>query len=54
MILNFSGDAPVFDLPADLSFSGKRLLVGNYPVDEAEAIDRVALRPYEARVYRLL
>jgi oligo-1,6-glucosidase len=54
VILNFSGDAPVFDLPAGLSFSGKRLLVGNYPVDEAEAIDRVALRPYEARVYRLL
>ena len=54
VILNFSGDTPVFDLPAGLSFSGKRLLVGNYPVDEAEAIDRVALRPYEARVYRLL
>ena len=54
VILNFSVDAPVFDLPAGLSFSGKRLLVGNYAVDEAEAIDRVALRPYEARVYRLL
>ena len=54
VILNFSGDAPVFDLPAGLSSSGKRLLVGNYAVDEAEAIDRVALRPYEARVYRLL
>ena len=41
-------------LPAGLSFSGKRLLVGNYAVDEAEEIARVALRPYEARVYRLL
>ena len=54
VILNFSGDAPVFELPAGLSFSGKRLLIGNYEVDEAEEIDRVALRPYEARVYRLL
>ena len=54
VILNFSADAPVFDLPTGLSFSGKRLLVGNYEVDEAEEIDRVALRPYEARVYRLL
>ena len=54
VILNFSGDAPVFDLPAGLSFSGERLLVGNYPVDEAEAINRIALRPYETRVYRLL
>ena len=33
------GRRPVFDLPAGLSFSGKRLLVGNYEVDEAEEID---------------
>jgi oligo-1,6-glucosidase len=53
VILNFSGEAPVFELPARLSFTDKQLLIGNYALDEAEAIDRLTLRPYEARVYRL-
>jgi hypothetical protein len=29
------------------------LLISNYPVDPAEAIAGLTLRPYEARVYRL-
>ena len=53
VILNFSGDTPVFELPADVSFTGKELLIGNYDVDPAEDIRRLTLRPYEARVYRL-
>ena len=53
VILNFTGDAPIFELPAHIPFSGKELLIGNYAADPAEDIRRVTLRPYEARVYRL-
>ena len=53
VILNFSGDTPVFELPGHLAFTGRKLLIGNYEADEAGEIDRLVLRPYEARVYRL-
>ncbi len=54
VILNFSKDTSVFVLPGDFSFSGKELLIGNYPVDAAQDIRQLPLRPYEARVYRLM
>jgi oligo-1,6-glucosidase len=53
VILNFSGEMPVFELPADISFKRKEPLISNYAVDAAETINRLSLRPYEARVYRL-
>lgn len=53
VVLNFTRNTPVFALPADLSFTEKELLIGNYPVDPAEDIQRPTLRPFEARVYRL-
>ena len=53
VILNFSKQTPVFKLPAGLHFAGQELLISNYPVDPDQALDRLALRPYEARVYRL-
>ena len=53
VILNFMPDSPVFTLPEHVSFGDKELLIGNYPVDPAEDIDRLTLRPFEARVYRL-
>ena len=40
-------------LPEHLASYDKQLLIGNYEVDPAEKIDRLTLRPYEARVYRL-
>jgi oligo-1,6-glucosidase len=52
VILNFSKDTPVFELPGDVSYAEKQLLINNYPVDEAEKIQRIELRPYEGRVYR--
>ncbi len=36
-----------------LHFAGQKLLISNYPVAPGQALDRLALRPYEARVYRL-
>ncbi len=53
VICNFSKETPVFKLPADVTCAGHELLIGNYAVDPAEDIRRFALRPYEARVYRL-
>jgi oligo-1,6-glucosidase len=53
VILNFSGAAPVFELPARISLSEAELLIGNYEVDPWEPIRRFTLRPWEARVYRV-
>ncbi len=54
VMLNFTGATPRFDLPGHVSFSGHALLIGNYEVDPAEDIQHLTLRPYEARVYRLM
>jgi oligo-1,6-glucosidase len=52
-VLNFSQNRPVFELPGPITFTGKELLISNYAVDPAEDIRRLALKPFEARVYRL-
>jgi oligo-1,6-glucosidase len=51
VILNWSQELPVFELPGDLHFSPQELLISNYPVDPADDIREFILRPYEARVY---
>ncbi len=53
VILNFTANTPVFALPDDLPADNPTLLIANYPVDTAEDIRRLNLRPFEARVYRL-
>jgi oligo-1,6-glucosidase len=53
VILNWSADTPRFTVPADLRFEHKDVLISNYEVDPLESLEVVALRPYEARVYRL-
>lgn len=53
VVLNFSKEMPVFELPGAVGCSGGELLIGNYPEDAGEDMRRFALRPYEARVYRL-
>jgi oligo-1,6-glucosidase len=53
VILNFTAGTPVFELPAEVVFSEIEPLIGNYAIDPAEPIGRLALRPFEARVYRL-
>jgi oligo-1,6-glucosidase len=53
VILNFSGSTPIFDLPEGISYSNTELLISNYEVNPEEDIHRMALRPFEARVYRL-
>jgi glycosidase len=54
VVLNFTDGTPRFDPPSAVADRPASLLVGNYA--DAAAVDRVrpfALRPYEARVYRL-
>ena len=53
VLLNFSQEPASCELPAGLSLSGGELLIGNYPAEPATGASSVALRPYEARVYRL-
>jgi oligo-1,6-glucosidase len=54
VILNFSADTPVFALPTVIAFASHDLVISNYAVDPAEDIRRLTLRPYEARVYRVI
>jgi oligo-1,6-glucosidase len=53
VMLNFTADTPVFALPTHIPFQKAETLIANYPVDAAEDIRLLTLRPYEARVYRL-
>jgi oligo-1,6-glucosidase len=53
VILNFTGNNPVFVLPNSVTSSGQELVISNYPVDSGEDIRQLTLRPYEARVYTL-
>jgi len=53
VILNFTANASVFGLPDDLPARDAELLIANYPVDAAEDLRQLTLRPFEARVYRL-
>ena len=53
VILNFSRNSPVFDLPEELTFASRELLISNYEVDGNQDLHHFTLRPYEARVYRL-
>jgi oligo-1,6-glucosidase len=53
VILNFSRNAPIFNLPDNISYASAELLIGNYNVDSNEDTRKFTLHPFEARVYRL-
>lgn len=54
IITNFSKDIILFTLPDDITYVKKELLISNYEVDADKNIDKIHLKPYEARVYRLI
>ncbi len=54
VILNFTQETPRFSLPAEIAFSAPELLLANYAVNTPAELRQFTLRPYEARVYRLL
>lgn len=54
VINNFYAPEVEFLLPENIKFTSKELLISNYYVDEKETINSIKLRPYEARVYKLI
>ncbi|MFG6117892.1 glycoside hydrolase family 13 protein [Thalassobacillus sp. B23F22_16] len=50
---NFSGEKVEFDLPENIQYQSKELLISNYDVEENEDIASVPLKPYETRTYLL-
>ena len=50
VICNFTGDNPIFNLPANIKYSKVKRLINNYEI-ENDNINRFELKPYEARVY---
>jgi oligo-1,6-glucosidase len=54
VVLNFSAGTPAFAPPDGGRASGLVWLIGNYEVEVTESPGRFTLRPYEARVYRML
>jgi oligo-1,6-glucosidase len=53
VLANFSGEPVTVEIPDAYRWKGTELVLANYPVDTAEDIQRFALRPWEARVYRM-
>ena len=53
VILNFSKTESLFKLPNNIKFKHQTLLLSNYDVID-EKINRILLRPYEARLYNLI
>lgn len=54
VILNFSEDTPVFEWPDGFDRASSELLIANYEPLRDEDHKKFKLRPYEARVYRLV
>jgi glycosidase len=52
VVLNFSSGTPRFEPPTNLEGRDAELIVANYEVG-AERVEPYALRPWEARVYRV-
>ncbi len=53
VLANFSGGPATIEIPDADRWQGTELVLANYPVDAAGDIQHLALRPWEARVYRL-
>jgi oligo-1,6-glucosidase len=53
VMLNFSSENPVFELPSEWSYTEKKLFIHNYEVNDEESLEGINLKPYEARVYLL-
>lgn len=53
IITNFSKERTLFQLPDEIIYTKKELLISNYDVDVNKNIDNIYLKPYEARVYKM-
>ena len=52
ILANFSGKPAAIEIPDADRWQGTELILANYPVDAAEKIQHLSLRPWEVRVYR--
>lgn len=53
VVLNFTGDTILFQIPKELDFSSSADLISNYPEQPLGSVREFTLRPYEARVLQL-
>ena len=53
VLANFSGKHATIEVPDADRWKDTELVLANYPVDAAEDIQHLSLRPWEARVYRM-
>jgi oligo-1,6-glucosidase len=53
VLANFFGEPDTIEVPDANRWQDAELLLGNYPVDAAQDLQHLALRPWEARVYRM-
>lgn len=51
VICSFSKEEITFNLPSEVEYNSKKLLIGNYDVCIDEQLENIKLRPYECRVY---
>lgn len=51
VICSFSKEETTFNLPSEVEYNSKKLLIGNYDVCMDEQLENIKLRPYECRVY---
>ncbi|MDL4843070.1 glycoside hydrolase family 13 protein [Aquibacillus rhizosphaerae] len=54
IITNLFSEEAAFTLPEHLTDRNNELLISNYEVNPQEKLGEVSLRPYEARVYKLI
>ncbi|QNF27296.1 glycoside hydrolase family 13 protein [Metabacillus sp. KUDC1714] len=53
ILTNLSDKEARFDLPEDLTYNSKELLISNYNSNQSKDIQKTILKPFEARVYKL-
>ncbi|OIJ17494.1 glucohydrolase [Anaerobacillus alkalilacustris] len=53
VICSFSTEAIKFDLPSQIKYQSKQLVIGNYE-NEPKTIEAFELKPYQALVYKLI
>jgi oligo-1,6-glucosidase/glucan 1,6-alpha-glucosidase len=54
VICNFTGNNTKFISEEKIEFKTSELLISNYEVNEDKSINNIELKPYEARVYKLI
>lgn len=53
VILNFSEQNTLFSLPDSIKVKNEKLLISNYNVNNGKGLEKLDLKPFEARVYKI-